>query len=166
MLFWATGGPSWRQPWPVADPSSDPCIDGWYGVHCNFRGQIKTLRLASHGLVGYLPAAFTRLSTLEELWRSCDEKMELRDVSSNALSQSLPNTIGQLRALRVLRLNNNAFTGPVPTELSQLPRLEVLAIELNQFQAPLPNAVYSMQAKGLAMVTFDVSLTPTVFDSQ
>ena len=27
MLYWATGGPSWRQSWPINDAHSDPCRD-------------------------------------------------------------------------------------------------------------------------------------------
>ncbi|EQC32753.1 hypothetical protein SDRG_09725 [Saprolegnia diclina VS20] len=155
MLYWATGGPYWKQSWPINDAYSDPCRDSWYGVHCNFEGNIVLLRLANNGLTGYLPPTFARLSALEEL-----------DVSSNALTQSVPATLGRLGALRVLRLDQNALTGVVPPSLSTLSLLEVLRLEGNAFSAPLPTAIYNLQAKGHGTVSWDAALTPLAIDAQ
>ncbi|KDO20121.1 hypothetical protein SPRG_14601 [Saprolegnia parasitica CBS 223.65] len=155
MLYWATGGPSWKQSWPISDVVSDPCRDNWYGVHCNCQGHIVLLRLANNGLTGYLPPAFARLLALEEL-----------DVSSNALTQSVPSTLGRLGALRVLRLDQNALTGLVPPSLNTLSSLEVLRLEGNAFSAPLPTAIYNLQVQGHVAVSWDAALTPMTMDAQ
>ncbi|OQR88552.1 hypothetical protein THRCLA_10250 [Thraustotheca clavata] len=153
MLYWASGGPNWRRQWPVGDLLSDPCMNGWYGVHCNFQAKIIAIRLSNNGLTGYIPPAFARLKELEEL-----------DLSTNSLSQELPTSLSSLSSLVILKLNHNSFTGVVPSEIALIPNLLILSLEVNQFQNPMPLTVYNLQSK--VLLTFDPQLMPTTFTPQ
>ncbi|KAF0715169.1 Aste57867_3531 [Aphanomyces stellatus] len=172
MLYWATGGPSWNVGWPITSSATDPCLNGWYGVHCNTKGQIISLTLGNNNLRGYLPAAFARLTAIQIL-----------DVSGNYLTDTVPLTLGDLKSLKTLRLDHNAFTGTVPASLATLPHLMTLyvvyclyvstvpnptvrTLEVNQFAAPLPLSIYTMQNTPNFFVSFDGSLMPTAFDPQ
>ncbi|ETV76037.1 hypothetical protein, variant [Aphanomyces astaci] len=115
MLHWATGGPSWTTSWPVLDTKSDPCLDHWYGVLCNTRGEILALKLSHNNLRGFVPTNFARLTALEVL-----------DLSSNYLTEALPPALGNLVSLQTLRVDHNAFTGLVPETIAQLPHLLTL----------------------------------------
>ena len=67
----ATGGPNWTF---FADNRLDPCAcrnnkaSGWRGVECdNARQHITALALSSNGLVGSIPAALIKLTSLDHL---------------------------------------------------------------------------------------------------
>lgn len=53
------------------------------------------------------------------------------DVSNNALSSTLPSSLGQLRSLSLLGLFENQISGVVPEELGSLGLLEVLYLDNN-----------------------------------
>ncbi|KAG9408730.1 hypothetical protein AC1031_020574 [Aphanomyces cochlioides] len=138
MLFWATGGPSWHTPWPVLDQTSDPCLSRWYGILCNTQGKIISIKLSQNNL---------------------------RDLSSNFLSDILPSTLAKFQSLKILRLDHNAFTGVVPMSLATLPSLVVLTLDTNQFDAPIASQLYKLQNAPTFYLSFDNYMMPTSFDS-
>ena len=51
----------------------------------------------------------------------------------NNLSGSLPNSIGNCSALRILRIGCNKLSGVIPTEIGMLNRLQILGLGVNRF---------------------------------
>ncbi|TVU33284.1 hypothetical protein EJB05_25077, partial [Eragrostis curvula] len=60
------------------------------------------------------------------------------DVSTNLLTDPIPETIGNLKNLNLLYLYFNKITGPVPTSVGLLPKLEDLGLFNNMLSGPLP----------------------------
>ncbi|XP_031099904.1 receptor-like protein Cf-9 homolog [Ipomoea triloba] len=60
------------------------------------------------------------------------------DLSSNKFEGHIPNSIGELLALRELNLSSNKFTGHIPMSLGNLSMLESLDLSLNQIGGVIP----------------------------
>jgi RHS repeat-associated protein len=94
-------------------------------------GQLPSLAyclLQRNQLIGPLPAPAGRG------WR----RLVHLDVSQNRLHDTLPDSLGNCRALSLLNLSNNQFSGALPTTLGQLTSLEQLHAANNAFTGPLP----------------------------
>ena len=55
-------------------------------------------------------------------------------LEQNQLTGQIPKELGELTALRELRLNENRLSGTIPPELGQLVKLVVICLEQNQFR--------------------------------
>ncbi|XP_019178534.1 PREDICTED: receptor-like protein 12 [Ipomoea nil] len=60
------------------------------------------------------------------------------DLSNNKFEGHIPNSIGDLLALRELNLSRNKFTGHIPMSLGNLSMLESLDLSLNQIGGVIP----------------------------
>ncbi len=72
----------------------------------------------------------------QELGRLTD--LTLLRLSNNHLSEELPPELGRLSKLTLLYLNDNQLTGEVPSWLGRLPKLESLDLSDNQLSGELP----------------------------
>ena len=87
-------------------------------LESNFREDTAGKR----GFVSALPASLAQLT-----------KLEILDVSDNALSGTIPPQLGDLISLRSLDLSNNFFEKQLPTALGRLQMLEELDISFNWY---------------------------------
>ncbi|MCL4805139.1 MAG: hypothetical protein KJ046_12635, partial [Anaerolineae bacterium] len=67
-------------------------------------------------------------------------------LGGNGLEGPLPAELGDLAALRVLKLAGNRFSGPLPAALGDLAALEDLSVQDNQFTGLLPAALGDLGA--------------------
>ena len=134
-LFRATSGHNWFNGWDTS-PTSDPCLDEWYGITCDRYGNVITINLYANNLAGYFPDNFGQFPKLRRL-----------DVSSNQMSKPLPPTFGNLVSLRELKMSKNHFQGDFPTAVAKWPYLKTLEISQNDFNAPLPQEISSLPLK-------------------
>ncbi|KAF2320787.1 hypothetical protein GH714_030784 [Hevea brasiliensis] len=63
------------------------------------------------------------------------------DLSLNNLTGSLPDSIGQLKNLDELRLNNNLLQGSIPSSIGNLQRLTTLTLASNKLNGTLPDSI-------------------------
>ncbi|XP_031099907.1 receptor-like protein 9DC1 [Ipomoea triloba] len=66
------------------------------------------------------------------------------DLSSNKFEGHIPNSIGDLLALRELNLSHNTFTSLIPTSLGNLSVLESLDLSSNQIGGAIPGQLTSI----------------------
>ncbi|XP_031101406.1 receptor-like protein 9DC3 [Ipomoea triloba] len=66
------------------------------------------------------------------------------DLSCNKFEGHIPNSIGDLLALRELNLSHNMFTGIIPTSLGNLSVLESLDLSSNQIGGAIPGQLASI----------------------
>ncbi|CAN0870215.1 LRR receptor-like serine/threonine-protein kinase RPK2 [Linum grandiflorum] len=75
----------------------------------------------------------------------CDSQsrrvISLNFTSSSSLVGTLPDSIGDLSALRVLVLSHHRFSGQIPASLSDLRSLEVLELQGNNFSGEIPTQI-------------------------
>ena len=72
--------------------------------------------------------------------------LEVLAVDNCFLSGTIPTEVGQLTALRILKLGTNApLTGPIPTELGLSTNLEVLDLSMNQLSGAVPVELGNIQ---------------------
>ncbi|MGI4823594.1 MAG: DUF6443 domain-containing protein [Janthinobacterium lividum] len=64
--------------------------------------------------------------------------LQYLDLRANQLTGRLPATLGHLTQLLSLSISSNQFTGALPTELGNLTRLQGFGADFNQFAGPLP----------------------------
>lgn len=67
------------------------------------------------------------------------------DLSSNNLTGSLPDEIGNLEVLWTLNLYNNELTGEIPVSIGKLTELRNLDLSQNQLTGGLPSELGNMQ---------------------
>ncbi|KAL9140498.1 hypothetical protein ABFS82_14G041200 [Erythranthe guttata] len=70
---------------------------------------------------------------------------EYIDFSNNALTGTLPATIGDLKSLKFLSLSENKLSGPLPNSLSGLASLSVIRLKGNAFNGTIPNGLFDMK---------------------
>ncbi|KAG0589587.1 hypothetical protein KC19_1G032100 [Ceratodon purpureus] len=68
------------------------------------------------------------------------------DLSNNNLTGAIPATVGDLSNLLTLNLAQNALTGPLPTSLGGLEDLKSLDLSRNRFREPIPDSFGSLRS--------------------
>ena len=131
-LFHHTAGANWRVSWDISS-DSDPCLDEWYGVQCDRKGNVRSIELVENNLVGKLTPHVGRLS-----------KMRVLNLSLNQLTGDLPPSFGLLTELRFVQLTSNHFIGDFPAAVASFPFLHTLEISKNDFNAPLPDIITAL----------------------
>jgi hypothetical protein len=106
VIYYAMGGHEWinSKGWLV----STPVCDGWFGVSCDFRGNVVEIELRGNNLTGQIPDAFVLIPTLQALWLG-NNKIEGQ--LSDSLFPAMPN-------LEFLYIQNNNLNGPIPDNLT------------------------------------------------
>eukprot|EP00775_Hariotina_reticulata_P015368 gene15368-biopygen16523 len=79
------------------------------------------------GMVGTLPADWSNLLQLQDVW-----------LSNNSLTGTLPPSWGQLKQLKVLSLWGNKLSGPLPDAYKALTALQKLELGFNALAGTLP----------------------------
>ncbi|CAI0458549.1 unnamed protein product [Linum tenue] len=64
----------------------------------------------------------------------------LLDLSNNQLSGEIPNSLGNLRSLKVLNLSHNSLSGPIPASFGNIKELESLDLSHNNLFGPIPTS--------------------------
>jgi hypothetical protein len=146
-LFRETSGHNWFFGWDTS-PTSDPCLDEWYGVTCDRTGNVINIDLPNNNLAGSFPTNIGRFPKLRQL-----------DVSQNKISNGIPPSFKGLVSLRSLKLSHNHFQGDFPIFVATFKYLRILELTINDFNAPLPQEITSLPLKGvkLAMENYKCS---------
>ena len=63
------------------------------------------------------------------------------DVSSAWMSGSLPSTIGNLKAMQILKLNDNVLVGSIPSSIGTLTALTYLSLASNMLTGTIPSSI-------------------------
>ncbi|KAK2438421.1 receptor protein EIX2 [Trifolium repens] len=80
-------------------------------------------------------------------WRAVDRYfsnhiyLKLIDLSSNFLTQSIPDDIGKLVELISLNLSRNQLVGSIPSNIGELESLEILDLSRNQLSCAIPTSM-------------------------
>ncbi|KAJ3669118.1 hypothetical protein LUZ60_011068 [Juncus effusus] len=85
---------------------------------------------------------------------------------SNSFTGLIPETIGLVKSVQILRLDNNKFSGLIPTNITNL-SLQELYLANNQLSGPVPNLdpLTNLTIVDLSNNTFDSSTAPAWFTS-
>ncbi|URE27871.1 leucine-rich repeat receptor-like protein kinase [Musa troglodytarum] len=86
-------------------------------------------------------------------------------LDSNNLTGAIPESIGLVQSLHVLRLDNNSLNGSVPSSISNLTKLDVLNLANNNLGGPMPNltGMHALNNLDLSNNSFDPSEAPSWF---
>ena len=148
-LFWATGGPSWKNKtgWSSLEydgGTSDPCgALPWYGISCQQRQNesfVAKINLNRNGLTGSLPetlapgfsqlagfnVAYGALSgTLSEVFCSLTS-LNVINFEQNSVQGTIPECIGSMASLRTANFDGNKLSGSIQQSLCKMTQLEQL----------------------------------------
>ncbi|XP_021891521.1 probable LRR receptor-like serine/threonine-protein kinase At1g67720 [Carica papaya] len=117
-----------------AQEGGDPCLPvPWSWVQCNQdeRPRIVSIFLSYKNLTGNIPADFTKLSGLVEIW-----------LDGNSLTGPIPDFTG-CPDVKIIHLENNQLTGELPSSLSNLPNLRELYVQNNMLSGTVPSGLLS-----------------------
>ncbi|XP_039136272.1 probable leucine-rich repeat receptor-like protein kinase At5g49770 [Dioscorea cayenensis subsp. rotundata] len=86
-------------------------------------------------------------------------------LDGNNFTGNIPQSIGYVQSLEVLRLDKNSLKGPVPTNLNNLTKVNELNLANNQLTGPMPDltGLTSLNYVDLSNNTFDSSEAPAWF---
>ncbi|KAK3419484.1 hypothetical protein EUGRSUZ_G00041 [Eucalyptus grandis] len=122
-----------KSDWQNTPPNwvgTDPCGNGWDGIHCT-NSRITSITLSSMGLTGSLSGDIGQLS-----------KLQILDLSYNkGLTGSLPVQIGNLMKLTNLILVGCGFSGQIPDSIGSLHNLVFLSLNSNEFSGLIPPTI-------------------------
>ncbi|GLJ24299.1 hypothetical protein SUGI_0463600 [Cryptomeria japonica] len=133
-------------------------------------GELKYLTfldLRNNQLHGNLPVSLIDMTNLQELylgnnpmggpidilrWSNMPLLISL-DLSASGYIGQIPESLGKLKMLRYLALNNNALSGKVPKELADLPDLCSLLLNNNNLSGTLefPSKFYQRMGRYLSL---------------
>ena len=77
--------------------------DGWTFIMCDSVGKVITVNFTKQGFAGMISPAFTKLTSLRNLY-----------LSDNNLTGSIPDALANLTTLQALDVSNNNLTGLIP----------------------------------------------------
>ncbi|KAA8535132.1 hypothetical protein F0562_030135 [Nyssa sinensis] len=109
-------------------------------VYCGLQGKFhddifhlpnlkELLLLDNYDLTGHLPKL------------NSSSPLEYLDLGSTSFSGELPNSIGNLKSLNRLYVDNCKFSGSIPASLGKLKKITILSLSNNNFEGPLPSQV-------------------------
>ncbi|KAG6673438.1 hypothetical protein I3842_16G112500 [Carya illinoinensis] len=142
-------------------------VCSWQRVFCD-AGKENVVRFEASGLglTGSIPdttiGKLTKLQYLDlsnnqitglssDLWSL--GSLRSLNLSSNRISGSLPNNIGNFGMLEIFDLSSNNFSGEIPATISSLVSLQVLKLDRNSFEQSIPSGIKNCQS----LVTIDLS---------
>ncbi|EYU34605.1 hypothetical protein ABFS82_11G118600 [Erythranthe guttata] len=116
---------------------------------------LRILNLAGNRFNGSIPGFVGGFQDLNGLYLSFNllsgsipvsignncEKLEHLEISGNYLTEAIPRSIGNCRALKTLLLYSNMLEEVIPSELGRLSQLEVLDVSRNNFGGVIPSAI-------------------------
>ncbi|KAI4335555.1 hypothetical protein L6164_014191 [Bauhinia variegata] len=137
------------------------------GVTCDAdKENVVELRASGLGLSGPIPdTTISKLSKLQSLDLSYNNitslpsdfwslsSLKRLNLSSNQISESLTNNIGNFGQLEVIDFSSNNFSGEIPEAISSLTRLQVLNLAENMFEHNIPSGILQCQS----LVSIDLS---------
>ncbi|KAH7840355.1 hypothetical protein Vadar_015873 [Vaccinium darrowii] len=116
---------------------------------------LKVLNLSNNTLTGSLPSWIFQLgvqqvslsgnrfsgsmdSPLSSSTANSQQKLQVLDLSGNALSGEIPSAVGDFSSLQVLDLSRNSLGGGIPASIGQLKGLNVLDLSENTLSGSIP----------------------------
>ncbi|KAF2310385.1 hypothetical protein GH714_008874 [Hevea brasiliensis] len=150
---------------PLFNFSASVC--SWQGLFCDAEENVWGLVASGDGLSGSIPdttiGKLTKLHTLDlsnnkitalpsDMWSL--GSLTTLNLSSNQISGSLTNNIGNFGLLESLDLSSNNFSGEIPAAISSLSSLRVLKLDRNGFQGSIPLGI--LNCRSLTLI--DISL--------
>ena len=171
-LYFATNGTNWKNNDNWLNVTEHIC-NWWaddldypsqkYFDYCQGPDRFRYLRLSANGLDGPLPPELGLLTDLivveldenalrgsihEGIWKGWI-KIDQLGLNDNALTGSLPSTIGLLSNMRGLFLNNNQFTGTLPSALGQMSTIQYLHLSSNRLSGIISPDIGNLKLLGL-----------------
>ena len=157
LFFFSTNGPSWWQNggWASVAPT---CT--WYGVQCNYAGNVTSIRLKNNSLTGELTPSLAMLpylttfllddnsieGTLPQEWGNVPDafpSLQTLSVASNDLEGTLPDWSFGFRSLYSFRLDGNRLNGSLPAAwptASFAATLTALILRNNALSGTIPDS--------------------------
>ncbi len=135
-LYNATNGPQWTTTWDLTQP-----IAQWFGVEINEDGCVTCLDLDGIADCNNNPEATSTGNNLQgTLPLSIGDLKDLTSLylNNNLLTNQFPSTIGYLLNLIALDISNNQLSGPIPPALGNLNQLEFLWLNNNSLSDSIP----------------------------
>jgi Leucine-rich repeat (LRR) protein len=131
VFYYSTNGDDWvtNTRWMS---NFDECT--WYAANvpsCNSDRRFANLVLGANNVVGTLPPELGLLS--DSL-----EAINIRGISADSLSGSIPSTVGFLTGLKELNLRGNGLGRTLPSQIGNLDMLTELDVNGNNFNGTLP----------------------------
>ncbi|KAM5574327.1 hypothetical protein ABKV19_013683 [Rosa sericea] len=117
--------------------------------------KLELLSLSSNNFGGVLPNSVANFSTqLTQLY-----------IGSNQIVGMIPETLGNLKNLILLTLEDNLFTGTIPASLGKLQKLQILYLNSNRLSGQIPSSLGNLtQLSELGMLENELegSIPPNI----
>nr|XP_016494069.1 PREDICTED: receptor-like protein 12 [Nicotiana tabacum] len=77
------------------------------------------------------------------------------DLSNNSFIEGIPETVGELKSLRLLNLSHNALTGQIPAAVGNLKQLESLDLSFNKLEGRIPEKLSDLTFLSLLNLSYN-----------
>ena len=156
VTYYASKGQQWDTNTNWMTPKNE-C--SWYGVHCNWFGNVVELDLGYIELAGLIPRELSLLTSLRDLDLHGNDlqgviphrmligltSMQYLRLQMNGLFGSIHKEIARMKNLKELYLFGNFFAGTIPKQIAELKNLEVMDLYANQLTGTIPKEIGKMK---------------------
>jgi len=128
-IYQDLNGVSWTNNtgWIDGDQSDACDYCNWYGIKCDYLGQIIEVDLSTNNLQGKLPQDLVALTNLKQL-----------RLNNNQLIDTIPNYWDSLDLLNILDLRFNSLTGAIPFSYTTMTRINTIHLDNNSLDSLIP----------------------------
>jgi hypothetical protein len=122
-------GTNWtnKTGWEEGDLNGTCDYCNWYGVTCNYLGQIIEINLSNNNLQGALPQDLIALTNLKNL-----------NLNNNLIIDTIPNYWDSLDNLYLLDLRFNSLIGPIPFSYTTMTKINTIHLDNNNLDSLIP----------------------------
>ena len=113
--------------WQEGDLNGACDYCNWYGITCNYLGEVVEIDLSGNNLQGMLPQDLIALSNLKRLI-----------LNNNLLIDTIPNYWDSLDQMIVLDLSYNNLTGSIPLSYTTMNKINTVHLDYNQLGNLIP----------------------------
>ena len=135
-IYNSCGGSAWDFGLPNpgwGEPKESATVGNWEGVSVS-NGRVSELDLRRLNMVGVLPTEMGLLTRLRQF-----------NALENDIRGSIPASIGNIRALRVLQISGNNLSGSIPPEIADCTNIKEIRLANNRLTGELPSRLGELQ---------------------
>lgn len=158
-IYIAAQGDHWKWTgvhWNFSQPDPNPCLEHWQGIHCDV---ICDGTVCADGIVEIYLSAMNMVGSLAEEIGDFPSLVNLTIITNPSLTAHIPESIGALSSLALLRVAGNSLTGPIPESIGLLKRLTGFNLAFNDLNGVIPLSLYELSLVSSLLLGGNAALT-------
>jgi Leucine rich repeat len=141
LLYFSMGGTGWISNLFLTE--GHECE--WWGIVCNKENfWIQSIQMNNTNMIGSLPSELSLLTSLDAI-----------TFAENKLNGTIPDSLWNLKSLKLLNLSRNEMTGSLPTQIWSCESLQAVILNENRFSGEFPEVTNNDSKISLFFIAYN-----------